>query len=354
MHKITSMIYFWSMRKKNNVTLKDIADALGTSISTVSRSLANHKDISAKTKEIVNAKAKELNYFPNIFAQGFRKHRTHMIGVVVPNLTHYYTSTILEGILDTTEKLGYHAFITGSKNSYEKQIELINTMIHLGVDGILLSLTRDTKNVDKIIKYLEQVPVVLFDKVSRKVPCTQIIINEEQAAYNAVKHLIETGRKRIAIFKETDDSFNSMRRHEGYLRALKEYNIPVDPSLILSSKYIPLEQGRVLAETILKNPNPPDAVFCITDNCAVGALQTFKKNNISIPQEIAIVGFSNSLASKIVDPQITTVDQPGIKVGQTATQYLVDEIDNPKENFFDYKTVEIKTRLIVRDSSFVS
>ncbi|NIJ45087.1 LacI family transcriptional regulator [Wenyingzhuangia heitensis] len=339
------------MKKRQTVTLKHIAEALNLSISTVSRSLKNHKDISKETIALVHAKAKELNYFPNIFAQGFRKHRTHLIGVVVPNLTHYYSSTILEAILEEAEKKGYHVIITGSKDSYDKQIELLNTMLHLGVDGILLSLTRDTYNVDKIIKYIEQVPLILFDKVSRKVPCTQVIIDDEQAAFNAVKHLIDTGRKRIAIFKETNDSFNSLKRYEGYLRALKTNNLPFDESLVYSSKYIPLEQGRKLAETVLKNPQRPDAVFCITDNCAVGAMQVFKKNNIKIPEEIAIVGFSNSLASRIVNPNLTTVDQPGSKVGKTAINYLIDEIDNPKENYMDYKTVEIKTNLIVRESS---
>lgn len=339
------------MKKRQTVTLKHIAEALNLSVSTVSRSLKNHKDISQETIDLVKAKAKELNYFPNIFAQGFRNKRTHMIGVVVPNITHYYTSTLLEGILDEAEKKGYHVIIMGSKDSYKKQIELLDTMIHLGVDGILLSLTRDTQNINQIIKYIEQVPLILFDKVSRKVPCTQVIIDEEQAGFNAVKHLIEIGKKRIAIFKETEDSFNSMRRYEGYLRALKTYNLPVDESIILSSKNIPMEQGRILAETLLQNPNRPDAVFCITDSCAVGAMQTFKKHHLKVPQDIAIVGFSNSLISQVVEPQITTINQPGIKVGQTAINYLIDEIDHPNVNFMDYKTVAIKTNLIVRNST---
>ncbi|WP_010134130.1 LacI family DNA-binding transcriptional regulator [Ochrovirga pacifica] len=339
------------MKKRQNVRLKDIADALQTSVSTVSRALKNHKDISTEMKEKVHKKAKELNYFPNIFAQGFRKRRTHLIGVIVPNLTHYYTSTILEGVLEETENRGYHPIIMGSKDSYEKQIELLNMMLHLGVDGILLSLTRNTHNIDKIIQYIEEVPLVLFDKVSRKVPCTQIIIDEEEAAYKAVKHLIDLGRKRIAIFKETNDSFNSLKRYEGYLRALKTHQLPFDESLVLSSQYIPLDQGKILAEQILQNPIKPDAVFCITDNCAVGALQTFKKNKLKVPEDIAIVGFSNSMSSQIVEPQITTIDQPGTKVGKTAVTYLVDEIDNPKKGFMDYKTVELKTHLIVRAST---
>lgn len=342
------------MKKKSLITLKDIAIELDISVSTVSRALKNNKSISDKTKQLVQAKAKELDYYPNVFAQGFRNHTTHMLGVIVPKISHYYTSTILEGILSEAEEKGYHVIIMESKNKYEKQTELLNTMLHLGVDGILLSLTKTTSQIDSITKFIEQVPIVLFDKVSRKISCTQVIIKEEQAAFDAIKHLIDIGRKRIAIFKETENSFNSMRRYEGYLRALRTHNIPVDESLIYSTDNISLENGKKLTTELINSKNNTDAIFCITDNCAVGTIQTLKKHQIKIPQEIAVVGFSNSLVSTIIEPKITTVDQPGNRVGKTAVKYLIEEINNFNEDYMDYKTIEIKTNLIIRGSSMLS
>jgi len=340
------------MKKKSSVTLKEIAKKLELSISTVSRALKDHPDINKKTKKKVKKKAKELNYHPNLFAQGFRSHRTHIIGVVVPKISHYYTSTMLEGILENAEQKGYRVIISESKNNFEKQIEMLNTMIQFGADGILMSLTRTTKNVLDILNVLDRVPLVLFDKVSNKIPCTQVIINDKQAAFNAVEHLINLGKKRIAIFKETENSFNSEQRFEGYLNALNQYNIPIDKKLILSTEDISMQHGRRLANIVLTLKNRPDAIFTITDSCAVGVIKTLRKSNIKIPEEIAVVGFSNNLISTIIEPKLTTVDQPGNIIGKTAVKYLIEEIEDDNDDNLSSKTIEIKTNLIVRGSSF--
>ena len=338
--------------KKRGSTLKEIALKLDLSISTISRALNDHPDISNKTKEKVVQISKDLNYHPNLFARGFRSHKTQIIGVVVPKISHYYTSTLLEGVLEYAEQKGYRVIISESKNNFEKQIEMLNTMIQFGADGILLSLTRITKNVQDILNVLDRVPLVLFDKVSNKIPCTQVIINGKQAAFNAVEHLINLGKKRIAIFKEIENSFNSEQRFAGYLGALKQYNIPIDEKLILSTENISMEHGARLANIILTHNKRPDAIFSITDSCAVGAIKTLKKFKIKIPEEIAIVGFSNNLISTIIEPNLSTVDQPGNKIGKVAVKYLIEEIENENDDSSSSKTIEIGTNLIIRESSF--
>jgi LacI family transcriptional regulator len=337
------------MKKKSSATLKDIAKRLGLSTSTISRALNNHSDINPETKALVQKTAKELNYQPNIFARGFRSHRTRIIGVVVPKISHYYTSTIIEGILETAESNGYRVIISESKNSFEKQIEMLNTMIQFGVEGILLCLTRRTKNVKDILSVLDRIPLVLFDKVSSKIPCTQVIIDDKQAAYNAVEHLINLGRKRIAIFKETENSFNSEKRYEGYLKALKDHNFPIDEKLILSTEDISVKQGKRLTNIVLSLKERPDAIFAITDNCAIGIIKKLKQYNVKVPEDIAVVGFSNSFNSTIIEPNLTTIDQPGNKMGETAVKYLIEEIENDS---LSYKTIELRTSLIVRESTF--
>lgn len=344
--------YLYKMRKKSSITLKQIAEKLNLSISTVSRALKDHPDINKNTKELVKKKAEELNYHPNLIAQGFRSRRTHVIGVVVPKISHYFTSTMLEGILEDAEKNGYRVIISESKNDFKNQIKMLNTMIQFNVDGILLCLTRKTENVQDLLNVLERIPLVLFDKVLRKIPCTQVIIDDKQAAFKAVEHLINIGKKRIAIFKETENSFNSEKRFEGYLDALKVHNIEVDEKLILSTEDISLEHGKQLTTAALTLKNRPDAIFAITDNCAVGVIKTLKKHKIKIPEEIAVVGFSNSTVSTIVEPRLTTIDQPGTIIGKTAVKYLIKEMEDDSDDFLTNKTIEIKTNLIIRESTF--
>nr|WP_299382669.1 LacI family DNA-binding transcriptional regulator [Allomuricauda sp.] len=339
------------MKKRPSITLKALAKELNISISTVSRALNDHPDISRDTKEKVKALADKHNYIPNLFASGFRTNRTHILGVIVPNISHYFTTTILKGILEEGENLGYRVIISESKNDEKKQSEMLRTMMQFGVDGVLLALSRKTKSVDEIIKVMNRIPMVMFDKVSGKIPCTQVVINEEEAAYHAVEHLINTGKRRIAIIKEVEGSYNSQKRYDGYLRALHDHSIPLDEKIILSTEDISMSKGRMMANILLSLKKRPDAIFAITDSAAIGVIKALNKFKVDIPNEIAVVGFSNSISSTIINPSLTTVDQPGNKIGRTAVKYLVDEIENPKEDLIT-KTIEVKTNLIVRDSSF--
>ena len=337
--------------KKEVTTLKKLARALNLSVSTVSRALNDHPDISEETKVNVKRLAKSMNYVPNIFAKGFRKHQSNIIGVIVPNITHYFTTTILRGILEEASSSGYRVIISESNNDVLKQTEMINTMIQFGVDGILASLTKMTRNIDGILPTLDKLPVILFDKVSDKIPCTQITINDEEATYNAIEHLINIGKKRIAIIKEREFSYNSEKRYAGYLKALKDHNIPIDEKIILSVDDISLQQGKRMANILLSLKERPDAIFAITDSAAIGAIQVLKKYNVDIPNDIAVIGFSNNVNGTIIEPSLTTIDQPGETIGKTAVKYMIQEITSPNPTIV-HKTVEIKSTLIVRDSTF--
>ncbi len=290
---------------------------------------------------------------PNIFAKGFRQHKTNIIGVIVPNILSYFTSTIIKEILLQAEVKGYRVIISESNNDVKKEKEMLHTMLQFGVDGILMCLSKNTVDVNPILYALNQKPLILFDKVSTKVPCTQIIINGEEAAFNAVEHLINIGKKRIAIIKEFEQSYNSERRFQGYLRALKTNNIAIDEKLILSTDDISLQKGKIITRQLISLQNKPDAIFSITDNAAIGAIQILKKFKLKIPEDIAVIGFSNSLSSTIIEPKLTTVDQPGERIGSVAVDFLIKEIDDPKE-YQTSKTIEIKTNLIIRDSTLIS
>jgi len=228
---------------------------------------------------------------------------------------------------------------------------MLNTMIQFGVDGVLMSLSKMTRDIDTILKVMNTLPLILFDKASNKIPCTQVVINEEEAAYNAVEHLLNIGKRRIAIIKESEYSYNSEKRYSGYLRALNEHQIPIDPKIILSVDDISLTQGKRMANILMSLKQKPDAIFAITDSAAIGVIKALKKLNIKIPEDVAVVGFSNSIHSTIIEPQLTTVDQPGQRIGSTAMKYLIDEINNPNNEFIN-KTIEVKSNLIIRNSTF--
>lgn len=338
------------MSKKNIITLKKIASDLELSISTVSRALNNHSDISDETKELVKAYAAKVKYVPNLFAKGFRSHKTNIIGIIIPNIEHTFTASLLRGIISSAELNGYKVIICESFNSIQKQAELLETMIQFGVDGVLLSLTKKTQNVDEILEMMKHVPLILFDRISNKVPCTQIIIDDEDAAFQAVEHLINTGKKRIAIIKETDSSNVSERRFQGYLRALRKHNIEIDESIILSSEDLSINEGKRQTTILLSLQNKPDGIFTIIDEAGIGVIKELKKNKIKIPEEIAVVGFSNTILSSIIKPKLSSIDQPGNRIGEIAVKYLIEEIQN--DNLSSHKTIEIKTNLIVRKSSF--
>ncbi|SDG87115.1 LacI family DNA-binding transcriptional regulator [Winogradskyella thalassocola] len=339
------------MMKNKIPTLKEIAEKLGISISTVSRALNDHQDISEVTKERVKALAADLNYIPNIFAKGFRTHKTNIIGVVVPNITHYFTTTLIRGILEEASLQGYRVIISESNNDVDKQTEMLNTMIQFGVDGVLMSLSKMTRDISSILKIMNTLPLILFDKASNKIPCTQVVINEEEATYNAIEHLINIGKRRIAIIKESEFSYNSEKRFEGYLRALKENNLPIDEKIILSVDDISMIQGKRMTNVLMSLKQKPDAIFAITDSAAIGVIKTLKKLHVKIPEEVAVVGFSNSINSTIIEPMLTTIDQPGQKIGATAVKYLIEEINHPNEIFIN-KTIEIRSNLIIRNSTF--
>lgn len=341
------------MAKKRNTTLKELAQELNLSISTVSRALNGHPDISSETMEKVKRLARQMHYVPNLFARGFRSRETYILGVIVPNISHMLTATMLKGILEEAEVRGYRVIISESKNNETKQVEMLETMTQFGVDGVLMSLARKTTRVEEVLEVLDRLPIVLFDKVSNKIPCTQVVINEEEAAFNAVGHLLELGKRRIAIIKEIENSYNSEKRYAGYLRALNAHGIPINEKIILSTEDISIDRGKHLTRILLSMKERPDAIFAITDDAAIGAIQTLHRFKVDIPEEIAVVGFSNSAHSTIIDPALTTVDQPGDRIGRTAVKFLIDEIKNPKNEIVT-KSVEIKTNLIVRDSTLGS
>lgn len=341
--------------KYNQVTIKDIARELGISPSTVSRALKDHPDISPETKKAVNELAEKLNYTPNIVALSLRQSKTNTIGVIIPELVHFFFSTVIAGIEDVAYSAGYNVIITQSNESLEREKTDIKALFNSRVDGMLISVSRETSTFDHIDSILAKgVPMVFFDRVYDTPESNKIIVDDLSGAKEATLHLIEQGCQRIAHLEGSPNLAISKQRLEGYLQAHNEKNIPVDQRLIMPCSLGTIEDGKVATEKLLAQSPRPDAIFATNDPAAMGAMQAIKAAGLKIPQDIAVVGFSNWFFTALLDPPLTSVDQPGFEMGQEAARLLIRQIEVKTKNRdaeVASETKVLKTRLVVRESS---
>ena len=339
------------------VTIKDIARELGISPSTVSRALKDHPDISVQTKKAVNELAEKLNYQPNIVALNLRQQKTNTIGVIIPEIVHFFFSTVISGIEDVAYTAGYNVILAQSNESYQRELTDLKALFNSRVDGMLLSISRETTNFDHIESIISKgIPIVFYDRMYNSPTSSKVIVDDYAGAKEAVTHLIEQGCKRIAHINGAPNLIISIERFRGYTDALKEHNLEIIDDLIVSCASGTFEEGKRIANKLLSLPVLPDAIFANNDPMAMGAMKAIKEKGLKIPLDIAVVGFSNWFLGELLEPSLTTVDQPGFEMGQEAARLLIRQIEmNGKEDFeLQPETKILKTKLIIRESSLKS
>ncbi|ARN71960.1 LacI family transcriptional regulator [Nonlabens tegetincola] len=337
------------------VTLREIANKLNISITTVSKALKDYPDVSPKTKSLVKELASTLNYKPNAFAVNLRTRESKTIGLIIPVIVHHFFSNVIKGIVAQAEKKGYLVIILQSNESYELEKKQIDLLMNQRVDGIIISLANGTieyKHLTDVIK--ANTPLVMFDKIAKIVNCSKVIIDDRKAAYDATQHLIDIGCRQIAHFRGSLLPQNSIDRFLGYRKALDDNGIKYDPSLVYICECDDnsFEEGKENARLLMQEHNDVDGIFINTDLVAIGAISEFNDAGIKIPEDIAIVGFSNWFMSSIISPTLSTIDQPGVKMGKAAFKQLYKEIKLKKRNKpVEYQQIVLKTKLIQRDST---
>ena len=335
------------------ITLKQIAETLGISITTVSKALKNYPDVSPKTRKAVLDLAKSLSYTPNSFAVNLRTKESRTIGLIIPEVVHHFFSNVINGIIDEAEKNGYLVIILQSNESLELEKKQVELLINKRVDGIIMSLSNESNNDEHIKEILrKEIPFVLFDKISKLIPCSKVIINDQKAAFNAVEHLIKKGCKKIAHIRGPVNPQNAIDRFLGYKKALEKNNISFDPKLVYTCKNVTFEEGKAFAKQIAEEHPDVDSIFVITDLVAVGVLAHFNEANIKVPNQIKVIGFSNWFMSQIITPKLSTVDQPSFEMGVQSFGVLLEEINTKKELLpFHPRTIELETSIIEREST---
>jgi len=337
--------------KSGLITIKDIARELKVSPSTVSRALKNHPDISEETKKAVNELARKSNYQPNAVALSLKQRRSNTIGVIIPEIVHYFFSSVISGIEDVAYDAGFNVIICQSNEKYDREVVNTRTLLANRVDGILVSISKETQNFDHFYKVREnEVPLVFYDRVVPGFDADQVIVDDFEAAYRATKHLIEGGRKKIVHFAGPQNLLIGQLRKEGYLKALNEAGLEVRNEWIIEADNF--EKARIAILHILEEKISFDGLFAVNDLTAVGAMQTLQKRGFKIPDQIAVVGFSDGRLSGITDPALTSVDQHGYEMGTVATELLLKRILSDKsETPFEIKV--LNANLIVRGSSVI-
>jgi DNA-binding LacI/PurR family transcriptional regulator len=308
-------------------TIKDIAKALGVSVATVSRALTGSHEVNETTREKVQSKARELHYKPNIQARNLLKRRNNMIGVVVPEFITFFFPEIIIGIQEVMNNAGYQVLISQSNESSKLERKNIEMLENSMVEGLIISVTKDSKNLDLYQRLIdERMPLVFINRVLPELDASQVIIDDRKCAFKAVEHLIKCGYKRIAHLAGNEHLSVTQRRVEGYLDALQAYNIPFYDQYLM---YVGVQQdrARVGINYLLSLKEKPDAIFAVNDPIAIGVMMELKKRGLKVPEDIAVVGFTESPIGRILD--LTSVSQPTQEMGCVAAELLLKKINNP-------------------------
>jgi LacI family transcriptional regulator len=339
------------MRKK--VTLKQIARELDVSISTVSKSLRDSHEISEDTRLKVQAFAKLYNYKPNNIALSLKNKKTKTIGIIIPEIVHHFFATVISGIEQVANENGYNVIVCLSDESFDKEVINLEMLANGSTDGFIMSLSKETqqkKDFHHIQEVINQgMPVVLFDRVTNDVFCDKVIIDDQQAAFDAVQFFIENGFKKVALITTVDYVSVGKLRTEGYSKALKTNDIPIDENLIV--KIEDIDNFETQIENLIQS-NEIDAIFAVNEIFAVTAIKVATRFGKSVPNDISVIGFTDGIISKYSSPSITTIGQNGQKMGEKAAKMLLEKLEIEEEDYEEqYKTEVIETELVEREST---
>lgn len=332
-----------------DITIYDIAKELEISPTTVSRALNDHPNVNSNTKQRIFATANEMGYRSNMFASNLRTQRTNAIGVIVPRLNSTFMSSVIAGMEKVANESGYNLIISQSLETVEKEIANARTMFNSHVDGLLVSLAYDTENIAHFEPFIKKgIPILFYDRVFEHKKITGVIIDNVQAAYKATEHLIGQGCKDIVHITGSLKRNVYDDRLKGYKYALMDNNISFKKSNIIVNN-LSEEAGVLAVQQLLKMKSMPDGIFVANDSCAVSCMKALKNNDISIPNDVAVVGFNNDPICRVIEPNLTTINYPGHEMGEVAIRNLIHRIQGLDDNIMN--TITLRSELIVRESS---
>ncbi|AWI25443.1 LacI family DNA-binding transcriptional regulator [Flavobacterium pallidum] len=339
---------------KRKVTLKQIAKELDVSISTVSKSLRDSPEISEDTRQKVQAFAKLYNYKPNNIALSLKNRKTKTIGIIIPEIVHHFFATVISGIEQVANEHGYSVVVCLSNESFDKEVINMEMLANGSIDGFIMSLSKETQykgDFHHITEVINQgMPVVMFDRVTNEVLCDKVIIDDKMAAYEAVQHLVNMGKKKIALVTTVDYVSVGKLRTDGYTKAILDNELPFNEKLIIKIEDIDNFESQIAK---LMENRAIDAVLAVNELFAVTIIKLASKMGLKVPDDLSVIAFTDGIISQYSTPTISTVSQNGIKMGQKAAKMLIDRLETEEEDEVEelYRTEVIETGLIEREST---
>lgn len=313
---------------KGQATLKDIATKLGISISSVSRALKDHPDVNANTKKKVLELAREMDYEPNLLALNLLKKYSNLIGVIVPKLSYHLYAMAISGIEEVLEREGFHLMICQTNESYEKEVAILKEFNAIRPAGFLISLASHTSDFEHLRQLIRKnIPLVFFNRDCKEIDAPKVIIDNTGAAYSAVQHLHEQGYRKVAFLGGPKNVQISNHRIEGYRQAVKELGLEENLNFIQHADFT-REDACAKTLQLISLKNKPDAIIAFSDQMAISAILTIKHNGYSIPKDMAIMGFNNEPGDQLMEPTLTSIDQPAYEMGKIAAEKLLAQIND--------------------------
>jgi len=335
------------VKRKRHISLKDIAMELDVSISTVSRALKDHPNISPELKRRIKSLAEKWNYRPNPLAMGLLRQNTRTIGVIVPDLVTHFFSSVISGIESYASKQGYYIIISSSYESYQKEKECIENLLNSRVEGLIVCLSYQTMNHSHFEELIRKgIPIVFFDRICLPEKVSSVVADNRAAARKITTHFIESGYRKIAYIAGPAFLNISADRQEGYLDGLKENKIDLNADYLVNCEMNP-ESTTEATQRLLALPEPPDAIFGINDTVAFAAMKEIRKQGLRIPEDVGLVGFTDDYHATVVHPSLTSVSHPTFEMGETAARLFFETLEGESSP----RQVELLTKLEVRDSS---
>ncbi len=332
-----------------HVTIKDVAKALNCSISTVSRAFNDKYDIRPGTREKILRVAKEMGYSPNPIAQKLTQKRTYNIGVIVPEFINSFFPEAIIGMQEVFLKKGYQVLIMQSNENYETELQNLKTLVDNFVDGIIVSLTKESKNIDFLQDLLnKEYPLVLFNRVNDSLSVPKVVFDDYKWALFATEHLIEQGITNLIHLGGPSHLTLSKNRRKGFIDAHRKHKLPVSEDKIIETGFL-RKNGIDIVEKLIAENRLPEGFVCVNDPTAMGCIKTLKRNGYKIPKDVAVIGFTETPMAALIEPPLSSVVQPSHQMGEVAAELLLKQIESNSINIPE--TVVLSGRLNVRESS---
>lgn len=339
------------MPEKNRpITMRDIARELGVSVATVSRALNDRPRVSEKRRREITEYARSHNFSPNIMAGSLRNRRAmKVIGVIIPQLTHFYFSSILAGIEEEALGRGYRLMVAQSGEDCRREAETCRAFCENNVCGIIVSQTKNTLKYDHFQTLLDSgVPLVFYDRICTGVNASRVTVDDYTGAFSAVAYMVRTGCRNIAFYGSSMRLEIAKNRYNGWRDALLRHGI--NPESCVKTLCDNRADAERLTPAVLEAENRPDGFFAVNDDTAIGIMYTAKRMGLRVPEDVSVCGFTNGAESRACDPALTTVEQNGREVGRQAADILINKAEGATPVDKVEKRV-VRTRLIVRGTT---